>query len=1808
MDTKPADATLCTALAESLRTGGERLAIRTGTTNLTYRDLHDRALRIAARTAGRAAPADARTTGRAAPADADTVGRAAPADARTTGRAAPADARTDGPAASADPQTVVAVMLPRGAELVAALTGVLLSGAAFLPIDPQLPLDRRLRMLAAADLCITDAAGAAAAARAGVPLLPETVSLPPMGTFPSGETRRTPHGEHLAYVMFTSGTTGTQKAVEIPHRALAAHAAAVRAAYALRPGDRVLQFAGVGFDVALEEIFPALLAGATLVLAPATAPSTEELTALLATERVTVANLPTPYWEQWVRDLDQYGGAVPDSLRLLVIGSDMGRAATLAAWRRFSQVETVNAYGLTETTVTSAIHPLTGADAADAGATLPVGTAVAGTEIVLLDTDLNQAGEGRLDQGRLDQGRLDQGRLDQERPDQVGQGQVEEGRLGQSQVGQGRLGQSQVGQGRPGQSQVGQVGQVDQVDQGQGQVDQGEVHIGGLGLARGYRGDPRLTADRFVPDPRPGRRGARLFRTGDRGALDPGGVLRILGRADDLVKIRGQRVHPQEVVRHLAAHPEVAAAHVRAETGGEGGTRLVAYLVPVDSRSVPTAGRLREHLARSLPAGHLPARYVVLDALPLLASGKVDAAALPGSQLWQRAEDVPFRAPAGATELALAEIWSRALGVDRIGADDSFFDLGGHSLAAVQIANRIRARWPAEVTVADLMAHPTVAGLAALVDRGAPAGAGGLPPIERGGDDDRVPLTAQQQQVWFLDRLSPGNIAYHAQTTMRVAGELDLGALQRAADTITARQSIFRTTFHDADGIPYQRVHATGPMPIRLVDLSHVPEHERRARVEELVVREMTTPFDLGELPLVRWTAVRLGRTTHEIILVEHHFVHDGWSFGLLMKELRAAYTAEVTGVPATLPEPAVQYADYARWQERALAGEGMRRRREHWAAALSDSPPAVTLPTSRPRSRPQSFAGGMVRAEVPARTVAALRELARNRHTTLFSAMLAGFYATLWRYTRQDDLAIGSAFGNRQLAETEDVIGMFVNAVVLRCDAGGDPSFAELLRRSGQTVRAATANQELPFLELVRALNPDRDPAANPYFQIMFSANDARMPDLELPGCSATVYERDNGSAKVDLNVVVIPRAEAEPGADGRFDGRVTLLWEYNSDLFDREFIAEVAGNYLNLLAVMAERPDARIGEVDLVQPGGRDRLLALGSGRRAGPATSFAELFAAAAARAPEAPAISTTTATLSYAEVAGRAGAVAALLDGIDAGSTPDPSDARPIAPDAPPAASDAQATASEARATAPVGVLLRRTPEALTALLGIVLSGRGYLPLDPAHPAERIAYMLADSGARTVLVEPATAGLLPPGGWTAFDVTGLAPADGPPFRTPHPAATAWVMYTSGSTGRPKGCRVTHANLAHFVRWTLEQTPEELPARTLASTALTFDVSVHELLPTLAAGGTIVLADDVFALPSLPERLVPSQVNVVASMLAELLRGGAIPAGVRAVNFVGEAGTAPLVRQLEEAGVPLVRNLYGPTETTVFVTGGPVTADPGRPWPLGVPGPGVEAYVVDPDGGLLPRGVEGELAIGGDGVCDGYLGRPRLTAECFVPDPYGGRPGGRLYLTGDRARWSTDDRLEYLGRRDHQVKIRGLRIELGEIEQVLAAHPGVAAAYAVVRGQAPAQTLVAYVRPSGSEPPPADDLDAHARRLLPSGLVPSAFVTLDEIPLTTSGKVDRARLPAPPEQVPGESPGEAPQSELERTLSGIWAEVLDVPEVNRDDNLFLLGGHSLAVLRIRHRIKESIGADLAVADLFAHPTVAELAGRVAAAGVPA
>ncbi|MFJ9842554.1 amino acid adenylation domain-containing protein [Kitasatospora sp. NPDC101155] len=1609
------------------------------------------------------------------------------------------DRLSAGIAATTSAAPIVAVMLPRGVGFVTALLAVAKAGAVFLPLDPAHPRDRLERMLGIADLCVTTGAGADIAASVGVP------TIEPAPVAGRGKTRAL-HPEQLAYVLFTSGTTGTPKAVRVSHASLANHAAALSSAFGLKESDRVLQFATYSFDVALEEIFTALWVGAEIVVLPTAAPSAEEFSVFLSEEAVTVANIPTPYWEQWVRALETGDCRISPSLRLLVVGSDMTSSSTLASWRRMSTIDVVNAYGLTETTITSTTRRFSGpaeGTGDDDPQVLPIGSAVSGVEAWILD-----------DSGAI--------------------------------------------------APAGETG---------------EIHIGGASVAQGYHADPALTADRFVPDAVSGRSGARLYRTGDRGYVDAKGDLHVLGRSDDLVKIRGQRVHPQEVVRHLVAHPHVTSAHVLATPGDARAPRqLIAYIVPTDPHSVPTAGLLRAHLGESLPTAHIPDRYVVVDALPLRSNGKIDVDALPRPVLWGRSDDVPLRAPGTAVEARLAEIWRGVLRVDELGVDDSVFDLGGHSLALVQIANQVRRVWQVELTVQDIMSAPTVALLASVIES-RERDSVGLPPIVRGGSDALAPLTAQQQQVWFLDRLAPGNVAYHAQTTMRVTGTLDIDALRRAIETITKRQAVFRTTFHERDGVPYQRVHSrVDHADVEVVDISHLPAGERRARTEALIRERITTPFDLGTLPLARWSVVRQDEGEHEIILVEHHLIHDGWSFGLLMKELRAAYTAAVNGALLGLPEVEFDYADYARWQAAAMDSPAMRRKRDYWLERLADRPAPTALPTSRPRKAPQSFKGGMMRLEVPARTASLARRLARDTRSTVYSVMLAAFQATLARFTGETDIVLGSAFANRQMAEIEDVIGMFVNPVVLRTQVPRDAAFRALLDATRETVARAAAHQEFPFLELVRSLNPDRDPTANPGFQIMFSANDSRMPDLELPGASATVYELDNGSAKVDLNIVVIPRAEAEPGADGRVDSRIAMLWAYNSDLFDRDFMSSVGDSYLRMLDAVVTDPDADVFSVDILGQTRARNLLALSPALPSEAPTALA-MFEAALAEDPERTAVWSARGSLSYAQLAARARSVIRALD--------------------------AAAPVSER----PCALLLGRTPDTISAMTGILLSGRGYLPLDPNHPAERVAHMLRDSGADVVLVDSSTKGSIPPGDWRVVDLSelpdGNPSADEVPFRPAHPEATAWVIYTSGSTGKPKGCRATHRNFAHFVQLTLDGVERDLFQSSLAATSFSFDMSVNEIFPTLLTGGTVVLVDSLFDLPKLPADRVPRQVNAVPSLMSELLIDHRVPDGVQLVDLGGESGSHALVERLRADGVNWVRINYGPTETTVYAVACEATPGNETGWPIGTPGPGSIAHILDDDLRPVPYGCEGELVIGGPVVTSGYLGRAGLTADRFVPDPFTVVAGARMYRTGDRVRWR-DGRLEYLGRRDHQVKIRGLRIELGEIEHVLRAHPDVAAAFVQPHPHAPTESLLAYVRPAPGRAVDTEALAAHAGSKLPASYLPSGYVVLDDIPLTTSGKVDRSRLPVPPVSAPRAVPASRAAgedwTEMERKLAAIWSDVLRLDAIDRGDNLFLLGGHSLTILRLQHRIHDEIGIEVPLPAFFSHPTVADLAKYLA------
>ncbi|HEX8696369.1 MAG TPA: amino acid adenylation domain-containing protein [Longimicrobium sp.] len=1304
-----------------------------------------------------------------------------------------------------------------------------------------------------------------------------------------------------------------------------------------------------------------------------------------------------------------------------------------------------------------------------------------------------------------------------------------------------------------------------------GPGEAGEVWVAGAGLARGYAGSPALTADRFRPDPHAGAPGARMYRTGDLGRLDERGELEILGRADEQVKVRGFRVEPGEVEAALRAHPAVADAAAAAR--GEGGAQLLAaYVVPAGE--APDPGELRRFVGERLPDYMVPGAIVFLPALPRLPNGKVDRAALPAPAPAARGEYV---APRTEAEAALAAIWAEVLGVERVGATDAFLDLGGHSLAAVRIASRVRERLGAELSLADLFAMPTVAELARRVAAPAERAAAAIPRAPREGP---IPLSIGQEAVWFFQQLVPGTLSYHFQAAVRVSGALDVPALERTLGEIVRRHEIFRTTFPEADGAPVQRIHAPWAVHLPVTDLGHLPEDEREAELRRRFQAEFRRPFDLAALPLVRWTLYRLADDRHVLLVVEHHLVHDGWSFGIFLRELVALYSAFLRGLPSPLPEPRVQYADYAAWQRAWMETDEAREQLDWWREKLEGAPPVLELPADRPRPSQLTARGGSLRLALPPRLYAGADAYGRARGVTLFMTLFAAFEALLHRYTGEADFCVGSAVANRHARETEELVGMLVNTIPVRADLSGDPAFHALVERVRGEAMEAYAREEVPFARIVAEVHPERSLGHLPVYQVAFSFHHAPYPELRLPGATLDVEEGlGNQSAKFDLNVIAIVRAQQGAGDE------VVMIWEWAEDLFDESTVRRMAGHFETLLDDALARPDEPVSRLRLLPPGEERRLVALGGAPTPYPreATVHA-LFREQARRTPGAVAVRDRRRSLTCAELDAEAGRLARRLRALGVGP--------------------------ESR----VGVAMERSADMVVAFLAVLQAGGAYVPLDPDHPAERLAWVLDQSRAAALVVRgevpPSLASFAGPvvslAGLAGHPAEALADGEGAPAFA---QSLACVLYTSGSTGTPKGIAIVHRGIVRVVRDSdyLRLSETDVVAQ---ATTPSFDVSLWEIWGTLLAGGRLVVfeREELLSPPVLAQRLREERVSALFLTPTALRQTvGEVPDAFSSVAHLllgGEALEAPVLERVLRDGAPgRILNVYGPTESTTYASWHVVDrVEPGAASvPIGVPVANTRLYVLDEAMRPVPEGVAGELYIGGDGLARGYLDRPAMTAERFVPDPVSGEAGARLYRTGDKARWLASGVLDYLGRLDHQVKVRGFRVEIGEVEAVLRAHPAVAEAAVVVRrDDAGDRWLAAYVAgANGRAPEPAELREALSARL-PAYMVPSAFVVVDRVPTTPSGKIDRRALPAADAAVSA-APFAEPATPTERVMAEIWREVLDVERVGADDDFFDLGGHSLRATRIVWRVQTRLGVKLAVGAIFANPTVRTLAARV-------
>ncbi|MBV9109352.1 MAG: amino acid adenylation domain-containing protein, partial [Gemmatimonadetes bacterium] len=1086
-------------------------------------------------------------------------------------------------------------------------------------------------------------------------------------------------------------------------------------------------------------------------------------------------------------------------------------------------------------------------------------------------------------------------------------------------------------------------------------------------------------------------------------------------------------------------------------------------------------------------------------------NGKLDRKALPAPEF--APDEETYVAPRTPVEEVLAGIWAEVLGVEHLGVDDEFFGLGGHSLLATQVVSRVREVFGVELPLRALFEGPTVAELAGRVEEMRRAELPVLPPIvpvERAGP---LPLSFAQERLWFIDRLEPGGTTYNVPTAWRLGGALDEAALERSLGEIVRRHEALRTTFAEVDGSPVQVIAPFGGFGLPVEDLSGLGQADREAAVRRRVGEEAARPFDLVAGPLFRAALLRLGEEDHVLLLSMHHIVSDGWSMGVLYRELSALYEAYRDGRESPLRELPVQYADYAVWQREQLEGEVLDRQLSYWRERLAGAPELLELPTDHPRPAVQTHRGASVPVELSLELLERLQRLGRSEGATLYMTLLGAFQVLLSKYSGSEDVVVGSPIAGRTRGEVENLIGFFVNTLVLRTDLSGDPSFREVLRRAREVTLGAFEHQELPFEKLVAELQPERSLSHSPLFQVMFTLQNAENRGGALPGVQVSGVDADFASTKFDLSLTL---AATTRGL------RVAL--SYSTALFERATIVRMLGHLERVLEQVADDADLRCSELELLA--GAERAQVLEEWNRTAAdyprGRCIHQLVEAQAARTPDAVALAQSGEALSYREMDERANRVAHRL--IELGVRPEERVGLPLA-----------------------GI------HAITGLLGIMKAGAAYVPIDPSAPDERIGFILGEAGARVVVAD--SAAISRP--WAAERA--VVAMDRPGELSGHPATApeprvgdghlAYVLYTSGSTGRPKGVLVEHRSVCNLAIALAALHEVGVGDRMLLVAPLHFDGSVAEMFATLVSGAALHVPEGAEMYPGNEQVQLLARERITHTKITpsalDALPFAALPA-LKVIAAGGEAVTAELVARWAPGRRFL--QTYGPTEATVRTACHWCEPDGQRP-PLGPPIANVRMYMLDRALRPLPAGVPGELVVGGVGVTRGYLGRPALTAEKFIPDPFSSEPGARLYRTGDRARWRADGALEFLGRLDEQVKIRGFRIEPGEIAAVLRQHEGVHECAVVAREDAGEARLVAYVVGDAD----AEALRAHLRRSLPEYMVPAAFVALDALPLMPgSGKLDRRALPAP-DLAAGEPSYVAPRTPVEEVLAGIWAEVL-------------------------------------------------------------
>ncbi|WP_319930872.1 non-ribosomal peptide synthetase [Xenorhabdus santafensis] len=1648
------------------------------------------------------------------------------------------------------PDDRVAICVDRSLEMIIGMYAILKAGAGYVPLDPEYPAERLAYQLSDSKpaLLLTQRHLQDRLPGQNTPFLllddddhRIAMAQQPTHNPDAQQMGLLPH--HLAYIIYTSGSTGQPKGVMLEHRNVVNFIHAQHQTSEPQPGDRILQFATVAFDTSVSDIFPTLASGATLVLRPPHIRIPDmEFVSFLRDQQITIMDMPTAFWHHWVQEMMAGRSGFSPYLHTIIVGGEKAEYRHLMNW--LSSPETracrwVNSYGPTEATVIATTLSL---DALSLNHRAQNSDAPLNIELIAPKNNIP------------------------------------------------------IGYPLPNTA----IYILDAHGQPVPLGVCGEIHIGGAGIARGYLNRPEMTAEKFVADPFSNQPNARMYKTGDLGCRLPNGTIEYLGRNDFQVKIRGFRIELGEIEARLVQCHGVQEAIVVAREMGlhadllqqqtPGEKRLVAYVIPKTGAEL-TPATLRQQLTQHLADYMIPSAFVTLGAFPLTPNGKIDRNALPEPDQ-SAAVTRDYEAPIGDMEITLAEIWQTLLGLEKVGRSDHFFELGGHSLLAVQFAASVRQKLGLELPLQQLFAHPVLADLATALNNASVATQTFIPVADR---NQPLPLSFAQQRLWFLAQLEPAaSLAYHIPAVLSLKGQLDHTAFTATLNRLVARQESLRTRFVLVDEQPSQQIDAadTG-FALTYQDFRSLDAVTQQHQLTELIEQDMNSPFDFINGPLIRGQLLQLADDEHTLILTQHHIISDGWSVGVLIRELGEIYRSALAGQGDPLPPLPIQYADYAVWQRGWLQGDVLESQRNFWVNQLQDAPALLTLPTDYPRPAVQSYAGGQVAVSLDADLLVSLKALCQREGTTLFMTLLAAWGIVLARISGQEDIVIGTPVANRPRNEFSDLIGFFVNTLPLRVKPEHGQTVAELLAHVREQALAAYAHQDLPFEQLVETLQPERSLSYSPIFQVMLALDNTPVQDIELPGLSVSVVEQNYRSAHFDLTLSL---SESMAGLHG------TL--EYASDLFEHATVERMAGYLRNVLAAMVHDADKTVANLPILSASERQQVLFDFNATQADfPRDALIhQLFEAYAAQHPDATSLIYENQTMSYGELNQRANRLAHHL--IALGVRPDDR----------------------------VAISAERSPEMVVGLLAILKAGGAYVPIDPTYPAERLAYMLGDAAPVVLLTQTAWVETLVNALPSTQPVTGEAVSatnmpilvlddcealmESQPTHNPDSQALgltsrhmAYIIYTSGSTGKPKGVMIEHRNVLRLIinSGFADIGPDDCVAH---SSNISFDAATWEVWVSLVHGARLLLLPEKALLETAAfgQRLssegvsalflTTSLFNQYASLLAPAL------SGLRYVIFGGEQADPRPVMSLRTNYPPkALLQAYGPTETTTYATiyEVPLTRSNSGKIPIGRPIGNTQIYILDPQSQPVPLGVTGEMYISGDGVARGYLNRPDLTDERFLADPFSDNQEARMYKTGDLARWLPDGNIEYIARNDFQVKLRGFRIELGEIESRLVECHGVRDAVVLAREDEPGQKrLVAYlIAEDGIELEPAS-LRQELSQHLTEYMLPSAFVMLDVFPLMPNGKLNRQALPAPDQTAIAMRSYEAPVNEQERVLAEVWQALLGLEQVGRHDHFFELGGHSLMIVSLLERLRNQ-GWSIDIRTVFSTPVLAEMAKAI-------